>query len=138
MNLLDDARRRELRRFGLGAATALGLLALAAHSGSGPFWLLGRPRDGTALAFAVGALWVGLVALTAPRWNEPLERALRVVAQAIAFATLLAFFFGVLTPFGVVARLFGYDPLQTRATSRRASYWRPHRSRDRSSYFHQS
>ena len=138
MNPLDDARRRELRRFGLGLTIALSLLALAAHSGSGPFWLFGRPPEGTALALALGALWNAAVALVVPRWNEPLERGLRAVARALAFTTLLLFFFGVLTPFGVVARLFGYDPLQTRAKSRRDSYWRPHRPRDRSSYFHQS
>jgi hypothetical protein len=135
---LDPNRRRELRRFGAGAALALGLFALAAHSGSGPFWLFGAPPAGTSLVLGLAALWVGGVALAFPRWNQPLERGARAVARAIAFATLLVFFFGVITPFGLTARLVGYDPLQRRAKSRRDSYWRAHRSRDRSDYFHQS
>jgi len=133
-----DPTERELRRFGFGAGVALSLLALAAHSGTGPFWLLGAPPAGTSLGFGVAALWVLGVTWARPRWNLPLRRGLRAVAQTIAFTTLVLFFFGVITPFGVIARRFGYDPLQLRAKSRRDSYWRPHRPRDRSSYFHQS
>ena len=138
MAALDPIRRQELRRFGFGTTVALSLLALAAYTGSGPFWLIGKPPAGTSLALALSALWVFGVALAVPRWNQPLERGLRAVARAVAFATLLAFFFGVITPFGLLARRFGFDPLQHNANSRRDSYWRPHRPRDRSSYFHQS
>jgi hypothetical protein len=87
-------------------------------------------------------LWVAGAAAFAPGLNDRLQRALRAVglpvARALAFCTLLVFFFGVLTPFGVIARLLGHDPLALRSPAARDSYWRPHRKREKASYFHQS
>jgi hypothetical protein len=94
---------RELRRFGFGAAVGLGLLALAAHGGRGPFGWLGGPQPSASVAFAALAVWTACAALLEPRLNRPLERTLHAVARAIAFLTLIVFFFGVLTPVGVVA-----------------------------------
>jgi hypothetical protein len=50
-------------------------------------------------------------------------------------AVLAVVFFGVITPIGFVARLFGWDPLRRRAPAAE-SYWRPYgaRQRDRRHY----
>jgi hypothetical protein len=94
------------------------------------------------VALGCAALGVGTVSLLAPQRNLALYRGLRAIGlplgHGLAFVTLLVFFFGVLTPVALLARLWGHDPLQRRRRSQRDSYWRPHRARDKSSYFHQS
>jgi hypothetical protein len=132
---------RELRRFGLGVATAGCLLGFAAYSGRGPLALLG-PSPILAAALGCIALAVGGLSLIAPQRNRALYRGSRAIgeplARGLAFVTLLVFFFGILTPVALLLRVGGHDPLQLRRRSRRDSYWRPHRARDKSSYFHQS
>ncbi len=55
-------------------------------------------------------------------------------AEALSFVTtriILAFvFFGIVTPIGVVKRLFGWDPLHRRAAPG-DSYWKPYSERQR-------
>jgi hypothetical protein len=129
---------RELRQFGFGTAVGLAILAFAAQSGRGPFAWLGVPEPIGSVVIACFAGFVATAALFAPRWNRPLQRCLRALAHAVAFVTLLVFFYGVLSPVGVAARLAGHDPLWIRPASRRDSYWRRHRPRDKTSYFNQS
>lgn len=130
--------RRELRRFGFGTATGLAILALAAHGGRGPAAWLGAPEPWASALLAAAALWIAFAAWLAPHWNAPLQRALRAIAGALAFASLVVFFYGVLTPVGVATRLAGHDPLLIRPASRRDSYWRRRKPRDKASYFNQS
>jgi hypothetical protein len=133
----DEPTTRELRKLGFGLAAGLAIVTLAAHGGRGPLaWFHAPPW--AAWMTAALAVWIALAALIAPRWNLPVERALRSVAAVVAFATLLVFFYGVLTPIGIAARLAGHDPLWIRPASRRDSYWRSHRPRDKQSYFNQS
>jgi hypothetical protein len=129
---------RELRQFGFGTAAGFAVLAFAAHGGRGPLAWLGAPEPiaSTIVGWIAGS--VATAALFAPHWNRPLQRCLRALAHAVAFVTLLVFFYGVLTPIGVAARLAGHDPLWIRPASRRDSYWRRHRPRDKASYFNQS
>ena len=132
---------RELKRFGASVTAAACLLSLAAYSGRGPLAWLG-PSPLLAAALGCAALGVGGLSLIAPQRNLALYRALRAIgeplARGLAFLSLLVFFFGVLTPVALLARGLGHDPLQLGRRSRRDSYWRPHRARDKSSYFHQS
>jgi Saxitoxin biosynthesis operon protein SxtJ len=132
---------RELKRFGLGVAAGACVLGLAAYSGRGPLGLLG-PSPLLAAALGCAALGLAALSLLAPQRNATLYRGLRAVGEplgrGLAFLTLLVFFFGVLTPVALLARLVGHDPLKLRRRSRRDSYWRPHRARKKSSYFHQS
>jgi hypothetical protein len=130
--------RRELRHFGFGASAGLALLALAAHGGRGPAAWLGAPEPFGSMLLAAAAIWVAGCAWLAPRWNAPLERVLRAIAGALAFASLVVFFYGVLTPVGIAARLAGHDPLWIRPASRRDSYWKRRKPRDKQSYFNQS
>jgi hypothetical protein len=139
--LRSDAERqsaRELRHFGFGTAAGLTILALAAHTGRGPLAWLGAPEPAASIVIAGLAGAIATAALFAPHWNRPLQRCLHALAHAVAFVTLLLFFYGVLTPFGVAARLAGHDPLWIRPASGRDSYWRRHRPRDKASYFNQS
>jgi hypothetical protein len=129
---------RELRQFGFGAAFGLAIMALAAHGGRGPIAWLGAPEPLASIATASVAACVAIAALVAPRWNRPLQRVLRALGHVVAWITLVVFFYGVLTPVGVAARLAGHDPLWIRPASRRDSYWRKHRPRGKPSYFNQS
>jgi len=129
---------RELRKFGFSTAAGLAILAFAAHGGRGPLAWLGAPEPRASIVAACVAVWVAAAALVAPRWNRPLHRVLRALAHAVAFLTLVVFFYGVITPVGVAARLAGHDPLWIRPASRRDSYWRRRRPRDKPSYFNQS
>jgi hypothetical protein len=130
--------RRELRRFGFSTGVGLAFLALAAYGGKGPAAWLGAPEPVTSWIVAAAALWVLGAAWLAPNWNAPLQRVLRALAGALAFASLVVFFYGVLTPVGIAARLAGQDPLWIRPASRRDSYWRRRKPRDKASYFNQS
>jgi hypothetical protein len=62
------------------------------------------------------------------------NRAWMVFAEALSFVMtriILAFvFFAIVTPIGVVKRLFGWDPLQRRAAAS-DSYWKPYSERQR-------
>ncbi|HKP62433.1 MAG TPA: SxtJ family membrane protein [Polyangiales bacterium] len=132
---------RELKRFGSSVAAGLCVLSLAAYFGRGPLSPLG-PSPILAVALACAALGIAGLSLFAPQRNRGLYRGVRAIGEplgrGLAFLSLLVFFFGVLTPVALLARLVGHDPLQLRRRSRRDSYWRPHRARDSSSYFHQS
>jgi hypothetical protein len=138
MTQAESQSLRELRQFGFGAAIGLAMLAFAAHGGRGPITWIGAPEPFASIATASIAAWVAFAALVAPRWNAPLQRVLRAFGHAVALITLVVFFYGVLTPVGVAARLAGHDPLWIRPASRRDSYWRKHRPRGKQSYFNQS
>ncbi len=130
--------RRELRRFGLRTAAGLTIVALAGYFGRGPAAWVGAPQPAASAVLAGSALCIASAAWLAPHWNAPLQRGLLAIARAIAYASLVVFFFGVLTPVGIAARLAGHDPLGIGPASRRDSYWRRRKPRDKSSYFNQS
>lgn len=114
---MDDKRRKDLRTFGL----VLG--ALLAFSGL-------RLRVKWHVSFAP-ALWVlgaasALTALVSPPALEPVERRWLAVAKVLGkintFVMLTIVYYLVLTPFAVVRRAFGGDPLE-RAWGP-GSYWK--------------
>jgi hypothetical protein len=113
------ASSRELRRFGLvvgGVAIALVLLKLARHHGGRPVWAIGAAG---ALLFLTGAL--------APRALRPIHAGWMWLAALLGWINtrllLGLFFFAVLTPLALLARLFGHDPLRRRRAPAAASYW---------------
>ena len=77
-------------------------------------WALAAVAPLAGLLWREGLRWlyVGLSYLTYP------------IGLVISSAVLVLFYYGVLTPIGLVLRVCGYDPLQQRATSRTTSYWR--------------
>jgi hypothetical protein len=62
------------------------------------------------------------------------NKAWLALAEALSFVTtriiLAVVFFGIVTPIGLVKRLFGWDPLQRRAAPA-GSYWKPYGERQR-------
>jgi hypothetical protein len=121
---LDELRElkrgpSELRRFGLLVGTVfatLGLLWLA-RGKPHPMWLL---APGVVLVLA-GAL--------VPRSLRAIYLVWMAAALALGFIVshvlLTLFFFLVITPVGLVARLFGKDFLRLRIDRRTATYWLP-------------
>lgn len=124
MSILSDIEKlrtgpRELRKFGLmvgGVFVAIGVVFLLRHKPSYPFFL----SPGVAL-IAFGAL--------APRALKYVYIAWMALAFALGFfmsqVILTLFFFLVVTPIGLLARLFRKDFLARRLQRRAASYWIP-------------
>jgi hypothetical protein len=113
----EPRSNQELRRFGLafgGGLTVLGSLLLWRDKVPAP-WVL------------VGAGVVLLSALAAPRLLRPLEwllaRLFRLVTATLTYVVLTVVFFVVLTPMGLLRRLFGKDGLGLRPDPGRSSYW---------------
>jgi hypothetical protein len=85
------------------------------------------------ITLPVGALLVllGLVLPQALVWPNKTWMALAEVLSFVSTRIILAFvFFVVLTPIGLIKRLFGWDPLHRRAAAS-DSYWKPYSERQR-------
>ena len=112
-----DARRRMLRKFGLVMAIALavvgGLLA----------W---RERPGAPYVWGAGGMLLAL-GLIRPLWLDPLERAWMKLAEVLAAimtrVILTLSFFLVITPIGLLRRLFARDSLGLRPDPTAESHW---------------
>jgi hypothetical protein len=117
---------RAEREFGLVVGGVLALLSA--------WWLYrGKFPSVSRYTLAVGALLV-LLGLVLPRALVLPNKAWLAFAEALSFVTtriILAFvFFAVVTPIGVVKRMFGWDPLHRRA-ARGESYWQTYSERQR-------
>jgi len=109
---------RKLREFAAaGAAVCCGLAAWQVVSGNG--WLAG----GCLLA----ALVAGGIGIWMPRWlSLPFQFAMIVtfpLAWAMSLLVLALLFYGVITPLGLLFRLFGRDALHRQVHARHESYW---------------
>src|SRR5262245_60726653 len=105
------------RRFGLVAAAVFTIL------GSMPLMTGGRPRFWALTAAVVFAI----SALVAPALLGPVHRLMqrfaRLMHGIVSPVVLGLLFFLGITPFGVVMRLFGHDPLRRRFEPDADSYW---------------
>ena len=141
INLAPDSRM--LRQFGWIALGGFALLALLAWQE----WLvfsggLGSARGTVAGVFlALGAI-SALFSLIFPAGNRPLYLALTLLSYPIGFVLsyviMGVLFYGMITPVGILFRVFGRDPLRRRFEPERSSYWieaRDNRPTDR--YFKQ-
>ena len=111
----------EGRRFGLtvgGAFLALGLIA---------WW---RGRTNLAAVLAVGGSLLVLAALIVPTRLGPIERAWMAFAHRLSrFTTpivMAIMYFGIITPLGILRRLFAHNPIVQRETT--TGFWK---TRDR-------
>lgn len=122
MALIDPDRRPsrlEMRIFGMLFAVFFGLLGamvLLKHGalrGAIGLWVIGA---GVAIAYYAvpGLRWPIYVGWT---------RATYPLGWAVSHAVMAVLFFGVLTPFGLLMRLFGQDPMQRRMRTGAESYW---------------
>jgi hypothetical protein len=116
-----DKRRpttRELRLFGflLGATLAAvfgGLLPWVKHRPF-PLWPYG----------AAGVLWI--LALIAPRSLAIIHLVLAkvgaIITKLLSYAALTLIFYVIITPFGFLMRVFGWDPLSLQRDPKATSY----------------
>ena len=108
---------RELRKFGLlvgGVLLALGIL----------FWARGKRHFPWFLAPGVALFLLGALA---PRSLKQVYLAWMSMAIVLGFIVstliLTVFFYGVITPVGLLARLFGRDFLSLKLDRRAKTYW---------------
>ena len=117
---------RAEREFGLIVGGVLLLLSL--------WWVYrGKFPVVSPITLPVGAALVllGLVFPKALVWPSRAWLALAEVLSFVMTRIILAFvFFVIVTPIGVVKRLFGWDPLHRRAGAS-DSYWRPYSDRQK-------
>jgi hypothetical protein len=107
--LIDAIERRAARKTALVVAAALAAGAAWIYYRGGAF---GPPAlAGAAVALAATGLWL-------PSGAVRFHRAWMRFATALAFVNtrilLCAMYWGVITPVGVLRRIFGYDPLHRR------------------------
>jgi polyferredoxin len=117
---------RAEREFGLIVGGVLFLLS--------SWWIYrGKFSSVSHITIVVGPALI-LLGLVLPQALVLPNKAWMALAEALAFVStriILAFvFFGIVTPIGVVKRLFGWDPLNRRA-AKRDSYWKPYTERQR-------
>ena len=98
-------------------------------------WWIYRGKFSSVRQFTLplGALLVGLGILIPSALVYP-NKIWMALAEVISFVStriiLAVVYFLVLTPIGVIKRLFGWDPLHRRASSSE-SYWQPYSERQR-------
>jgi hypothetical protein len=131
MNIRDDIKQlktsdRDLRKFGLmvgGVFAGLGLLFLWRHPGRSPFFLW----PGGVL-MVLGAILPRLLKWAYVAWMS----AAFVLGFVMAHVILTLFFFLIITPIGLVARMFGQDFLSLKLDRAAPSYWIPHPRKSKS------
>jgi hypothetical protein len=111
------------RKFGLTVGGAFAVIALVSLS-----------RDHMVAPKILGAIASALIAgaLIAPRSLQPVEKAWMRLAHAISRVTTPIFmaivYFVVLTPFGILRRTFGRNPIEHKPVD--GSYWIARHARD--------
>jgi hypothetical protein len=110
---------RDLRKFGLLVGGVFGLLAAW-------WWWRGKPAYAYLLIPAVPLLVLGLARPRGLRWVYLGWMSLALVLGLIVSTILLTvFYYLVVTPVGLLARLVGKDFLSRRLQPQAASYWIP-------------
>lgn len=123
ISIIEDIRnirsgRKELREFGLTMGAVLMLV-----SGL----VLWRGKGHSVYFLISGLLFIGF-GMVWPALLKPLQKAWMALSAVIGFfmsrVTLSILFYCVITPVGVMMRLFGKDVLDERISRGRPSYWR--------------
>ena len=121
-----DPSRRQLAVFGLTWLVFFSIVG----------WTVWHRAEALTIA---ATLWAGAVLVPAIGWVAP--RFLRVVYLAVSYATfpigcavsfltLAGVYYMVLTPIGLVLRLFRDDPMGRRFDGRARTYWAEHPQKD--------
>ena len=123
-----------MRWMGVLMALAFGIAGVVAGRGFGA-WYVSPWLWATGIALA-------LVYYAVPPLRRPLYLgwmyAAAPVGWVLTHASMALVFYAVLTPVGVVMRLFGHDPLRRRFEPDQSSYWMDHQSTsDLDQYFRQ-
>ena len=126
--------KRELRQFAAMWIVFFGLIGAVAFYRGG--W------DGTASSWWLATAIVGLPGLAIPGLLRPVYLLWMLLAFPIGWTishlSLAAIFYLIITPIGLVMRLFGHDPMERKFEPDAATYWIEHRTGDNpSTYFRQ-
>jgi hypothetical protein len=115
-----DISRRQLLLFGalLSVAVAVASRRLHLHGHTTAAWAVLGTGLSAVLAGVVSTRWMRLLYLGACYAAWP-------VGCVVSYALLLTTYYLVITPFGVVMRLCGRDPLQRRRVPSTDTYWEP-------------
>lgn len=124
---------RQLRVFSLGCLVFAGGIGAhqwlkGNHSVAGLFWSFALivPIAGLFWRAGLRRLYIGLCYATYP------------LGYLISTVVLVTLYYGVITPIGLILRLFRHDPLAGRPGSGNTSYWHPRKNnRSPESYFKQ-
>ena len=104
-------------------------LCLLAFGGLAGYEYLIRGRVAVAAVLAVLAATIGPIGLIRPRMVRPVFVGWIIAAFPIGFVfstVLLAlFYYGLMTPLGLILRLSGRDPLRLRRRTESSTYWTP-------------
>jgi phosphotransferase system glucose/maltose/N-acetylglucosamine-specific IIC component len=111
--------KSQRRWFGLSIAAALGLLGLIIG------WRLASPRLGSICGGVGLALAVAYYAV--PRTQDAIVHGFKILTWPIQFVVSIVLlgvlFFLIMTPIGLLLRLFGRDPLAKRPQAELQTYW---------------
>ena len=114
-----DTSRKEIRKFGLVIAIALGVIGSFVYVKFGNFNVVGW-------LWGIGLLFL-ILGFILPSVLRPVYRIWMLLAYFIggivSRVILTVLFYVVLTPTGLVLRLFGKDVLDQRFEKDRESYW---------------
>ena len=114
-----DTSSKEIRKFGLVIAIALGVIGSFVYFKSGNF-------DVAGWFWGIGLLFL-ILGFILPSVLRPIYRIWMLLAYFIggivSRVILTVLFYVVLTPIGLVLRLFGKDILDEKFDKRRESYW---------------
>ena len=126
---------KDLRLFGLSALIASLLLAALLYlvKGLTVKWAIVIVAIGGAIFLC------GIISLTLIRWIYlGLTMLTFPIGLVISFIVLAVFYYGLLTPLGLIFRLIGRDPLRRKFEKSAKSYWVAHRPCDNTErYFSQ-
>ena len=127
--------KKELTVFSIGGALILSIAAFLLYGRHhGPAWL------------PPSLVGVALVLLISRLTSLELTRRMYIVFVVVTYpigwvlshVILAIFYYGLLTPLGLVFRLMGRDPLQRRLDPNIKSYWTPHQAHhNQERYFRQ-
>lgn len=110
---------RELRRFGFVMTLPLLVIGIIL------FW---RGKEGAPYVIGLAFLF-SLAALVSPSVLRPVEHAwmalARVLSIVMTYVILTLTYYLIITPMGLILRLFGKDLLQKKYKSANTSYWVP-------------
>lgn len=123
---------RKLRQFAVLSVVILAALAAVA---------MYRGHEKRAIAAVVAALIIGCIGALLPSVLRSLFVGLSIVTfplgWAVSWIVLTVVFYCVVTPFALIVRISGHDPLRLRDQSREQSLWAVRSEPDAASYFRQ-
>src|SRR4051812_38779795 len=136
---------RQLRQFGAIGFVVFALIAAKLYFRHTFVGATLTTQTAHTIAIALWALAAacGIAALVAPAVLQPLFIGMSIIAfpigMVVSYIILAIMFYGVITPVGLIMRLFGRDTMQRRLDPQAATYWQPHEPvTDARQYFRQS